>query len=280
MFIIFIIAFFIFTIYLFNNRKKIAQKNSITNNKSCSFLEKDTRIVIPYGREEIYDGEFKNCSTLESIVIPHSVRKVGDYAFEGCKSLNSINLPYGLKSIGWSAFKGCSNLKSVVIPDTVTEIGSEAFDHTPFEKKLIEDDGIYVGNCLILAIQLPIRKGTRLIASNAFDYFDDKNITSITIPGSVRCIGDHAFTGLKKLTNIEILEGEGDLCINDCAFENLPLVSVKIFNTNNRFWMYGVFGRIPTLTTIYYPKPKTNEDYKNFDRHFWKDEFRAKVVFF
>lgn len=100
-------------------------------------------------------------------------------AFRDCGSLKFINLPDSLKTIGNKAFYKCSGLVSFVLPDGVETIGDNLF----FDP----DDSSHEGY----------------------------NFTSLTIPSSVKSIGQYAFADAKSgitvdiLTDAEVSETDG-----------------------------------------------------------------------
>ncbi len=133
---------------------------------------------------KIFDGAFRNCSSLTSIEIPNSVTSIGSYAFRGCSSLTSIEIPNSVTNIGDYAFYDCDSLTSVTIPDSVTSIGAGAFY-----------------GCSSLT-SVTIGNSVTSIGSYAFE--DCSSLTSIEIPNSVTSIGSYAFEDCSSLTSIEI----------------------------------------------------------------------------
>ncbi len=87
-----------------------------------------TSIVIPEGVTNVFDAEFRNCTSLESIVLPSTLKYIGEAAFEGCP-IKNISLPKSLKTINYDAFKNCKDLKEIVIPSSVTSINPGAFNN-------------------------------------------------------------------------------------------------------------------------------------------------------
>jgi len=70
---------------------------------------------------------FNNCSALSSInLYDTSITNLGAYAFFRCGSLTSISLPAGLQNIQSNAFNQCTSLSSIELTDVQT-IGAQAF---------------------------------------------------------------------------------------------------------------------------------------------------------
>jgi len=105
--------------------------------------------------------------------IPYSVKTIEPYAFSYSFNITSVEIPDGVTSIGDYAFSICTSLLAVNIPDSVTRIGEGAFYY-----------------CYSLE-NATIGNNVREIGDMAFAYCDLKEIT---IPMSVREIGEDAFT--------------------------------------------------------------------------------------
>jgi hypothetical protein len=111
-----------------------------------------------------------------------------------------------------SAFKGCKDLTTVSIPDTINEIKSEAFNDTTIWEKADTKSIVYAGTWAVgykgkegeLKGSLPLRSNTLGISDFAFT---KQNISELTIPKSVKYIGQNAFYNCKKLTAITVEEG-------------------------------------------------------------------------
>jgi hypothetical protein len=143
---------------------------------------------------------------------------------------------YSVTSIGDFAFNECSGLTSVTIPNSVTFIGLWAFSNTGiYEDESNWDNGVlYIDNCLIEANSdvvkgsYTIKKGTRIIGENAFNYCSE--LTSVTIPNSVTSIGENAFYKCSGLTSVTIPNSVTS--IGESAFSNCSgLTSVTIPNS-------------------------------------------------
>ena len=173
---------------------KVIIDNNVTSVGNYAFHEcrKLTSLTLGNKITSIGDSAFGWCSKLANVVIPANVTKIGNSAFNGCTSLTSITISDGVTSIGQNAFSSCPSLTSITIPDSVTSIGSHVFSGctsmSAFFGKYASSDN----RCLII--------DDGLLA------FAPLNITSYTIPESVKTIGRSAFQSYTQLTEIVIPE--------------------------------------------------------------------------
>lgn len=171
-------------------------------------------------KTKIVDYAFRECSCLASIVILDSVETIGDGAFYSCSSLSSIDFGKGVKTIGNIVFYWCSNLTKIVIPENVIRIGNLTFNTCYFHKDnfinnssatgypwsatiydTVQDDGLYI-------------LGTTAVGCKT-------EATNITIPDTITNIGNEAFLGCSRLTEITCLATTAPkLGVN--SFMNMP----------------------------------------------------------
>ena len=150
-----------------------------------------------------------NCLIKESVrqlvlgcknsVIPEdgSVTGIAMAAFFGCSALASIAIPNNVISIGKEAFKGCAGLKRIVIPNSVVLIGKEAFADCSGLTSIVVQEGN----------QQYYSKGDCIIERSTQKLILGCKTSVIPADGSVRSIGDWAFSGCSGLTSITIPNG-------------------------------------------------------------------------
>ena len=161
------------------------------------------------------------------------VTAIGDRAFENQSGLTEIHIPNSVKSIGTRAFYGCTGLTEMAIPRSVTSIGTQIFykasnihtvyynaQYWPDEndnqflnnssiKKVVFGGYRIGGNYSVVSRSLGLTRNVEVI--ELLDsvtiigwcaFIDCTNLTSITIPYSVREIYDRVFSGCLSLKNV------------------------------------------------------------------------------
>ena len=211
--------------------------------KGCIKL---TKIEIETGVEAIGESAFEGCESLEEITIPGSVKKVGEMAFKDCIKLTNVQLEEGVEEIGDSAFEGCGDLKVVTIPATVKEIGESVFKGSsltelviPGSMKVIKDGSFK--DCETLT-KVELQEGVEVIGVSAFEgcsglqelllptsslkeignsaFAGCGSLGALTVPGSVKTVGQAAFKQCISLETLEIedgLEEMGDSVFVGCS---------------------------------------------------------------
>ena len=147
-----------------------------------------------------------NFDSTTDYVIKDGTRIIADSAFSNCDNLISVTIPDSVTSIGDSAFENCTNLASITIGNGVTSIGRSAFYNTAYynDESNWNNGVLYISDCLIgingdfdSTTDYIIKDGTRFIADSVFSNCD--NLISVTIPNSVKSLGDDALRRVKKV---------------------------------------------------------------------------------
>jgi hypothetical protein len=210
----------------------------------CSGLDSVTigKSVISIG-----DSAFAGCSGLSDVLsIPDGVISIGASAFDGCSNLTSVFIPRSVTSIGAKAFAGCDSLKDVTVEweNNLPNISNEnvfqgvpcaeATLHIPGGKEVLYQAAA-VWKTFGTILEPTIASGsdgdwtwilTGVSGSNytltisgsgaMADYASpDKipwygyreNIETLTLKQGITHIGELAFHGCSRLTNITVPAG-------------------------------------------------------------------------
>lgn len=224
---------------------------TISGETLISYNRSDGSVEVPDDVKVIGTGAFSKCPGITDVKLPASVTIIEDEAFLGCRKLERITLP-GVKEIGESAFQKCYALKSITIPEDVAAIKSNTFNYC---YKL---SNVYLSTSLknigqraffrctnLRSIRLP--NTVTQISDEAFEssglesisipsslkeigngvFSNCSELKSVTIPVGVTTIAKYAFSGCSSLSNIELPTGTnsiGSRAFNDCS--NLTSISI------------------------------------------------------
>ena len=214
--------------------------------RGCSGL-KD--IVIPGSVESIGISAFSGCSSLKEANISN-LTEINNSVFFGCSSLASIVIPNAVKKIGETAFSNCYGLKEVTLPISAeyATLGGESFLNCIGVQKItytVGDGSVFAhGNANTLP-RYAYRSLTTVIYEDGITEIpeyalyrsrqnaDDiccTNITSITLPSTVKKIGTCAFNGCSGLADVYYLDRESqwENVKANTATGNTPLLNARI----------------------------------------------------
>lgn len=158
-----------------------------------------------------------------------SVVGIGAGAFAENETITSLTLPADLETIDEYAFAYCSALSRIDIPGKkLWKIGAAAFVATPWLASMTDEFAV-IGQGVLLKYQgrggyVEIPSGVRYI-TDAFTM--NESVTCISMPDSVRYIGDSAFAYCTELRRVEF--GSGLISIGRSAFEGceaLPTITL------------------------------------------------------
>ncbi|MBO4877701.1 MAG: leucine-rich repeat protein [Ruminococcus sp.] len=183
-----------------------------------------------------YDGELSDGrDSYGEVYIGKDFKKIKKSAFEGNRDITSVTISQSMTEIGDRAFADCVNLKEITFTKSVTRFGKEVFDgcrkltdvwfsgseedwnaikdsvalpdkaSVHFIAELKENQSLVIENNVLVngskakgVIVIP--DGVKEIGVDAFR--NNKDITSVTIPESVKIIQSCAFAGCSALTEI------------------------------------------------------------------------------
>lgn len=164
---------------------------------------KITSVTIPEGVTNIGYEAFFMAMNLTYADLPDSVEKVDDLAFNTFKALKISKIPANLKWIGSQSF--CRlDVESLDLPEGLTHIGEKAFMNSTVQTVSLPESVTEYGKNIFLYcaklsyVELP--QNMTEIPENMF--WGTTALKRISLPGSLVKIGDGAFygSGLEKIT--------------------------------------------------------------------------------
>ena len=190
---------------------------------------------LPESLRTISKQAFQHCTSLSNISFPEGLETIGTLAFENC-NLKTVNFPSTLKTIGENAFLN-TKLTSVFVPAGVTSL-STAFkcpnitriDVSEDNPNFASIDGVVFSKDKKTLIEYPrgrqdevyeIPEGTETVGNQAFGMNGsaaNNYIQKVTIPSTLKQIGESAFRRCGKLSTVEFPENSQLKTINGYAF--------------------------------------------------------------
>lgn len=211
-------------------------------------------LVIPEGVTTIEDWAFRDCTILASVSLPSTLESIGELAFAGTYSLKEIVIPENVRKIepfvfADTLFNENSFLETVIFQGNAPEIDSYAFHNLSFtayypqnknwpESIFRDHDHITwipygdtvadnkCGDNLTWALENGVLTITGTGAMTDFDgvsvpwALHKNEIHTVNLDARVTHIGNNAFNGCIKLTNIPMpaaLTTIGDNAFNGCS---------------------------------------------------------------
>lgn len=253
-----------------------------TNTLVCGF----TNTVIPNGVEVIGEGAFQSNTEINVLNIPNSVRVIDSFAFSGCTGLTAVEIPASVREIRPYSFGYCTNLSSVSMPTDLDMLYPYAFENTPWFTAwdASQANGVvywgtvawYYKGVMPENTAITIKDGTKTIMRSLF--YNNKTLTSITIPASVKTIGMSAFENCDGLKEVHISDIAAWCDISFYNWTSNPLhKSPQIFVNGNAVQKLVIpegathisslaFARCRTIEEIQFPKSLTTIDANAFEK--------------
>jgi hypothetical protein len=151
---------------------------------------------------------FNSCTALTSVTIGSLCLSIEPIAFYNCTNLANVTFlsPSNLLSIKGSAFSNCTKLTSLNLPNSITTIDGYAFQNClllssinipPLIDKI--NQAVFYGCKALKTITIP----SNII--NIMEYaFYNSGLENITLPSSVKYLGNYAFGYCLSLNSVTI----------------------------------------------------------------------------
>lgn len=211
-------------------------------------------------------GAFYGCEALTSLEIPNDVVTLGRYAFRDCTGLSAVRLPVELSLP--DVFNGCTHVETIfytardlgVMPDRDLNGDDDPEEHDGDSEYTLE----FASRDALCGVVFD--EGVTYIGANAFNasrdhYIHHTPLTSVTLPSTVRAIGDYAFY---RNENLEInalpeeLEALGYYCFCCTAITD-PVIPAGVMSIPTM-----CFGGCPEIRNLVIPNTVEELGYHAF----------------
>ena len=238
---------------------------------ACAILE----VAIPNSVTSLGVSCFAECPRLIRVTLPESISQIPERCFHACTEMKRINIPGHVTSIGQSAFFSCNSLKEANYMGTRWEWDknvSVAIENGPLLQalKTLDEDMKSIGKCgddmeafisegggmkhLIIqgsgemtsrpwadqAAGIAVVHFSGNIETLVSSAFADTALQSITIPDSVRAIGNFAFYNCKDLQTVDLpagLQSIGEGAFSGCSSLQISSLPEGLESIGSRAFM-------------------------------------------
>ncbi len=180
-------------------------------------------------------------TNLTTLKMGSNVQEIDTYAFQNCKKITSISLPATLKIVGGNAFYGCEALKETHYAGDIASWCDITFTYAPEGNPMHITHNFFINGKQVKDLVIP--EGVESIGAYAF--YDCSTLTSVTLPSTLRYIGEQAFYGVDAFkpneygnayyigngtNDYHILYQAKDITITSCTVHpNAKLISSAAF---------------------------------------------------
>lgn len=163
---------------------------------------------------DLPDYTFTGCTSLSDVSFPSTLKKIGKMAFSECQSLGKAMLPEGLEEIRDMAFFRCYAMTEANVPASVTNYGWRVFDDAGKNAE---------NNVITFHCNLPKQNPWK--ESLQSTYFENLQFDKVVIAEGVSSIEEYglAGSGMKEITLPSTLRTIGDMAFYGCKMESVTI---------------------------------------------------------
>ncbi len=235
-----------------------------------------TGAMFDYGFHEYRAQWSRHVDSIKNVVIEAGVTSIGKDAFVYCDNITSVTIPASVTSIGEGAFRLCNKLSTVNYGGTANKwnaisIGNDNENLTGANINYAGITWMYNNGTLTISgtgdvddynnssapwydhrydtTKIVVSNGVTGIGEGAFCYFTE--LTSVSLPGSLKSIGAYAFRGCSSLKSVVIPDSVTS--IGEGAFYRCTaLTTATVSNSVSRI-SYGTFMSCENLISVTIP---------------------------
>lgn len=210
--------------YAFNNNETLVSvtlPETLTGISDCAIFRCPglKSVYIPESLTTVYyntedddtdrRGAFAYCYGLDSFTLESGTVKIADYLFSNT-GISDLTIPEGITEIGKHSFANCTSLKKISLPSSLEMMGDLCF----YGCTALEEINIpaFVSTSCQKAALAPFRGCTALKTVTFADdaeiippfIFAGSGIEEITIPDTVKNIGNYSFSSCASLKSVNL----------------------------------------------------------------------------
>ncbi len=235
-----------------------------------------TGAMFDYGFHEYRAQWSRHVDSIKNVVIEAGVTSIGKDAFVYCDNITSVTIPASVTSIGEGAFRFCKKLSTVNYGGTANKWNAISIgnDNDHLTGANINYAGItwtYNNGTLTISgtgdvedynnssapwydhrydtTKIVISNGVTGIGEGAFCYFTE--LTSVSLPGSLKSIGAYAFRGCSSLKSVVIPDSVTS--IGESAFYRCTALTTATVSNSVSMISYGTFMSCENLISVTIP---------------------------
>ena len=229
----------------YTNIKKLVMPSTLNSISVSNLPDSIEDIEVKEGNSEfivddenkiLYDKEntlYVCYSKEKEINLPEGIITLGDRSFEFAVNAEIINLPDSLETIGDRVFQNCYKIKTIYIGQNVSII-NPLFKMLNYNGTVVVDNDYYIVKDNILYKKDPNTGECTTLVKVLYEINGTMQISD-----EVKYIGDYAFYGQRKMTEIIIPEGVETIgrSFNYCSILKRVEISSTVKNIDSKCFL-------------------------------------------